>query len=465
MLEGDTVKSSKAAVLLILGWCGTTRAQPEPPPDPAQSERRPPPAHQARGYEKPPGTEPEDVALFVPRLVLALPRYALRVVFYPIDRTLAFLDRHAVIEHVEDLLYNDERTAGIVPKLSADTFFGPTVGVKAFHEDLADHGERGDVQVSFGGRYQYAWQLAFRADRFGGSRLWLESVARYEAEPGLLFQGIGDPEPRRGGSALDPRGAAVRTRFRQRRLLSLLRAGRTFGEPRSLVKVGATAIFNDREFGHNTRGDEPSTEAVYDTALLPGYDEGADTLEGNLNLVVDTRDVHGATSRGVYVEAFVGGVPKLREFGFWHYGMEVTSYFDLYERTRILVLRVALEGVAGDPETIPFSSLARLGGPHRLRGYPLDRFRDEKATVSTLEYHYPIHQYVSGSLYVDAGKVESRLRDLLDGCGWRAGFGGGFIVRSRDRVLFTLDAAYGEGLELYLTTDPLRAFANRNTEL
>jgi outer membrane protein assembly factor BamA len=130
----------------------------------------------------------------------------------------------------------------------------------------------------------------------------------------------------------------------------------------------------------------------------------------------------------------------------------------------VLVLRAVLEGVEGEDQDIPFSELPRLGGPHRLRGYPLDRFRDEKSAVGTLEYHYPIHQYVAGSLYLDVGRVEKSYGDFLDSK-WKAGGGGGFIVRSRDNQLFTFDIAYGEGVQFHFTTDPLRAFAKRDTEL
>jgi outer membrane translocation and assembly module TamA len=130
----------------------------------------------------------------------------------------------------------------------------------------------------------------------------------------------------------------------------------------------------------------------------------------------------------------------------------------------VLVLRAVVEGVEGKTAEIPFSELPRLGGPRRLRGYALDRFRDEKAALGTLEYHYPIHQFVAGSLYVDAGHVASNYGDLVSSK-WQWGAGGGFIVRSRDRQLFTFNVAYGDGVHFHITTDPLRAFANRDTEL
>ena len=431
---------------------------------PRSAAKRPVKADEARNYEQPPGTEPEDVWLFVPRLILAVPRYALKAVFYPVRQTIRFADEHAVVERVEDVLYNDARNAAILPTFGVDSFFGPTVGVKAFHEDLAGHDEYGSAEVKFGGMYKLATQLHFHADHFGGSRLWVESVARFESEPGLLFQGIGNGSET-SGTALDPRAGAVATRYSEQRLLSLQRVGYSFGRPSEMLQIGATGVYNVRDFGAKQRGTEPSIEQVYDTTSLVGFADRTATFEADLNLIIDLRDVAGSTASGGYFEAFAGRVPELGgKYSFWHHGAELTGYIDLYHRTRVLVLRAVVEGVEGNDQEIPFASLPRLGGPHRLRGYRLDRFRDEKAAVGTVEYHYPIHQYVAGSLFVDAGRVAHSYADLFDER-WKVGAGGGFIVRSRDSQLFAFDIAYGEGLQFYITTDPLRAFSKRETDL
>lgn len=458
-----------AAALLAAGLCASAPADAQPAAPAAAAAPAGPAApgplpDQARGYDVPPGIEAEDVGLFVPRAVLFLPRMTLKAIFYPIAKTLAFLDRHAVIETIEDVLYNDERTAAIVPVLSVDTFFGPAIGVKAFHENLAGHGERGSIDARFGGQYEQAYQIAFRADFAGGSRVWVESIARFEIDPALLFQGIGDVDTGAGGSGLGPRDAAVETRFRERRFLSLQRLGYTVGEGAALTKIGVTGTLNNRAFEPAHKATEPSIETVYDTSRIVGFDGGVDIFELTGNLVVDTRDVPGATSSGAYFEVFGGGAPALGDYTYWHYGAEATGYFDLYKKTRVLVLRAALEATEGDSADIPFSELPRLGGPYRLRGYPLDRFRDAKAAVGTIEYHYPIHQFLAGSLYADVGHVAPGYKELFDN-NWSVGVGGGFIVRSRDRVILTIDVAYGDGVHVYATTDPLRAFSKRDTEL
>jgi hypothetical protein len=397
-----------------------------------------------------------------------VPRYALKLVFFPVRELIQFADKHALVEETVDILYNDERNAAIVPTLAIDSFFGPSFGLKAFHEDLAGHDEYGSMEVLFGGMYSLATQLHFRAEHYRSTRLWIESLVRFEGEPGLLFQGIGDGRGSSDSSSelLDPYAGSVATRYSEQRLLSLFRGGYSFGRQPELVHVGASGIYSVRDFGAGQRGDEPSIESVYDLTKLVGFDDRVPVLEVDLNLIVDTRDVTGATASGLYFAAFAGRSPSLGgPYSFWHHGSELSAYIDLYKRTRVLVLRAVTEAVDGDPARIPFAELPRLGGPHRLRGYPTDRFRDEKAGLGTVEYCYPIHEYVSGSLFFDAGRVSPSYAGLFD-APWRFGGGMGFNVRSRDRTLFSFDIAYGEGVQFHLTTsDPLRAFSKEESEL
>lgn len=435
-----------------------------PAPQKPAEKKEPVRSDQARGYEVEPGTEPEDIALAVPRVILAVPRYALKLVFWPVKEGIEFADRHAIVERVEDFLYNDARTAAIVPTFGYDSYFGPSFGAKAFHEDLAGHKEHASAEARFGGQFNLASQLRLSADNFGGTPLWLESVARYESAPGLLFQGIGHGDGAESGGGLNPRDAQIATRYSQDRYLGLLRTGITFGRPGEMLQLGATGIYNVREFGEKDRGRDPSIEQVYDTSQIVGFNERVATFETDLNLIVDMRDVAGATASGGRLEVFGGYVPRIGKYSFWHHGAELTGFIDLYKRTRVLVLRGFVEGVVGSDQDIPFAELPRLGGPNRLRGYRLDRFRDEKTMVGTVEYRYPIHQYVAGSLYWDVGRAERSYTDFFD-TKWKSGFGGGFIVRSRDRQIFTFDIAYGDGIRFYLTTDPLRAFTKNDTEL
>jgi len=175
--------------------------------------------HQVRGWSERPRFETEDYLLFVPRAVLFVPTQTLRFVFFPLRKLLGVVDKYAVVEHVQDLLYNDARTAGILPTVSFQTGHGLSLGAKVFHTDLLGHDEKLALSGAFGGIFQQAYQLSFEGDRVAGSPIWLETVVRYEQQPSLLFYGIGDP-PDGSGSDLDPRSAQVATRFQQERFLA-----------------------------------------------------------------------------------------------------------------------------------------------------------------------------------------------------------------------------------------------------
>lgn len=198
---------------------------------------------------------------------------------------------------------------------------------------------------------------------------------------------------------------------------------------------------------------------------LTGFDTGVDVAHAYADVEIDFRNRRGDPSKGFYFRALAGGAPpQFRDVAFGHYGMELKAFIDLFDESRILVLRGALDAVHGDEDAIPFSELPRLGGPHRLRGYRLNRFRDRRALVGTVEYRYPIHQYIGGHLFVDIGRVAPTYEELFDPRmdQWRTGYGGGFRVRTRNRHFFRIDFAYGKDFLVFFTTDAVQAFTDEH---
>lgn len=426
-----------------------------------------------RGWQQPPGTTEEDIVLATPRAILFIPNLVFKTVFLPVRAIATVVDEYAIVERTKDLLYfNEEETAGIFPTATAQTRYGLSLGAQVFHNDLFGHEEHVSARAAYGGIFQQGYQLLFEGDRIGGSRLWLETRLRYEKQPAILFYGIGDaPEGDPQLAGMDPRAASVATRFRQERFLALLRAGPTLGRPGDLTQVGVTASYNRRVFGsEDEEFSEPSIGEVYDTSLLTGFHETLHLFEADLNVFHDSTDHEEFPSQGAFVEMFGGRVGTLEGHDFWHYGAEFAGFVDLYRGDRVLVLRAAVEGVDGDDNDIPFIELPRLGGSQRLRGYVQDRFRDELAAVATIEYRYPIHDLVSGALFVDTGRVgvdHGEVFGVEAYDDWRVGAGGGLTVHSKDRdsVIFRVEVGYGDELTALFSTDPLRAFTKRSRQL
>ena len=426
---------------------------------------------EARNIAAPGGPEPEDIYLFVPRTALLLPRLTLDAVFFPVRGLAVLVDEYHLVERVKDILYNDAHTAGIVPTIGYQTDYGFTGGVKVFHDDVLGNDEEASVSAEYGGLYQQAYKFKFEGDEVAHSPLWLQVALRYEFKPGVLFSGIGNRSlSEAGAEPVDPRAAAIETRYRENRALASLLIGETIRENGLSTQVGMMGSYNRRRFGPSTRHfNEPALEEAYDTSELVGYDEGADVLEVGPVLIFDSRDQRVLTSRGNYLNSFGSyGVPFGEDQGFWHYGVTAATFLNLYKSTRVLSFRAVLEAVHGDAQEIPFTELMRLGGGERLRGYGTDRFREKLSFVATAEYRYPIHDLVAGEVFVDAGRVGPRYGDVFAFSNEnpiRVGAGLGLVVHDQEDVLFKAEAAYGDELTLFFATSPLEVFSERHKRL
>ncbi len=416
-----------------------------------------------------PSIEPEDVALAIPRLLLAPPRLALQIVYFPIYGALYLMDRYKIPEHVIDFLYNDERTAAVLPYFSFLGGQGPTVGVSAFHGGWGRYKEKLAFSAKFGGRYQQAYELSFEAPSVAGSPFGLDVYTRFEMAPHLRFYGYGPGglDPAQASDApvtlSNPEDRHVETAYRQRRSLVRLRADYHINPA---VSLGLIESYNVRHFDEKYREDEPepSIGEVYDTSRIVGFDAGYALSETLLDFVVDTRPPGASPSRGVYFNAFAGGAPPQKDYGFARIGAELTAFVDVYHGDRILAFHAAHESVLGNDEEIPFAELPRLGGPRKLRGYDLDRFRGKHTLMTAVEYRYPIHDYVNGSVFFEVGSVGMDIEELVHYDNYRYGGGGGLIFGTKTAELFSVQLAYGESLQFFVTTDPLTAFTQRGGE-
>jgi hypothetical protein len=426
-----------------------------------------PAAGDARGWEVRPEKSERTAVRWAKSKTKKGVKLSLQMVLAPVAGALKLNERYEVVRRVESFLYNDERTAAVLPSASFLTDFGSSIGADIFHKDLFGHGEHVELNLSYGGVYNQAYQLGIDLPQLGDERFYLEAVARYEGESTLFFDGLGHPAAPADATMAPfaPREVAVKTEFRQRRKLAVGSAGVRLGDLR-LLRLGVSAIYNVREFGGQDPDDEDtSIEEIYDTSQLAGFDEGEDVLELTAEVVLDTRDLVGKTGRGALVDAFFGGAPSLDGNPYLHYGIEASYFRTLFRRGRVVVLRAMLEGVEGDEERIPFTELPRVGGPNRLRGYRIDRFRDNLAAIGTLEYRYPIHHLASGLFFIEAGKVAREYDELWSTDHWQPGFGGGVVIHTLEDVKLRFDVAYGEGLVFFVSTDALAAFRGRRREL
>ncbi|NUO53925.1 MAG: BamA/TamA family outer membrane protein [Polyangiaceae bacterium] len=420
----------------------------------------------ARRLAEEPGVDPADAALSLPRAILGVPRAVMYTVFLPVEGLLYVTGKYQIPERVIDFLYNDERNAAIIPYLSFLGGQGFTAGFSAFHGGLGKHDERISLSAKFGGRYTQSYDLGFEAPRVAGTIFSIDVGTRFEIEPRQNFWGYG-PGPTQDGPLqedIGPRQAHVKTIFQQQRGLVMLRPGFAVHDA---VNIGVVGTLNHRKFDPrlDETQSEPSIAEVYDTAKLPGFDQGYSLIQMLADIRVDTRSPRGATNSGVLLEVMGGGVPPQGDFGYVHYGAAITGYIDLYGGDRVLLLHASHEAVLGEDDDIPFADMPRLGGPHRLRGYDLNRFRDEKTALVAIEYHYPVHEMVSASLFFEMGSVGRDYRVLIEPENYVFSGGGGLTFQTKEAKLFGFQIAGGDGVQFFFTTDPFDEFSKRGAEL
>lgn len=447
---------------------GTTEpAPPDPPPDQASGILVPEPAG-ARS------------ALWVPRVLLFVPRWAYEFVLDPLRLGAWAYDRYQLRERIYRLFFNETGTFGIYPLGFFETGFGLNVGARLVAEDLFGHGEKLRLGASFGGEFAQRYSFRMTSGTLLGDKVNVQIRTNFQIVPKSQFFGIGNSLLQPITVMLPPIEAlgdstAVPTRFGQ----TLAWEAVTLEvKPRKWLTSQLTTAAVYRSFGNSDNLESPpeyrQTSDVYDTHTLVGWDKGLNSIYTELALTLDTLSVlspfhsMASPSAGWKVTGFTGYNGGFADdpSNYVHYGVDALRYINLYRGDRVLLLRAYVDAVTGPLDQIPFTDLPRLGGPQILRGYHHDRFRDRIALLGTGEYEFPIGEIMSGFLFLDAGRVE-RSWDDLSADRIRYGFGGGIQLQSVDAFIMRFQVAGSvdePGVFIKLSFDPLYNPRPRATE-
>lgn len=166
-----------------------------------------------------------------------------------------------------------------------------------------------------------------------------------------------------------------------------------------------------------------------DSALVYGAGSFAQ-LAVFANGTLDTRDVTGATAKGVRVDARASFYPSIFSVQEGYTRLEATGSTFFSARSLpfnpTLALRGGASHILGTP---PFFNAALLGGGPSLRGYDAERFAGDTSLFGTAEFRILIDRFRVAMLgdigalgFVDMGRV------WVDGespGNWHVGYGGG----------------------------------------
>ena len=417
-MSSRTLLCTLAATALL----GAAPAAADDPP------RRAVPDYDGRGEEP---TTAEDVALWIPRIVLA-PFYV--VSEYGIRRPVGWTMTAANPEGSAN-----DRVAhsgpGLFPTFYGDVGMRPRVGLYAYWDQLfiPEHALRlhfdtwgpQSLGLAVADRLQLAEDRAVLALTVGG-----------EKRDDFVFAGLG---PR---SADDNLSRFEAYRAEGRLALELLPSRRF----RVTGWIGTRAVRYDDEACCN---DPTVMERVgnLELDLPPGFDEGFTAWTHGAELVVDTRRVRPEPGSGIRLELRGEHALDLETCAAsqWaRYGGSASGILDLTGTRRELSL--TLDASFADPIAggmVPFTEQPTLGGNEALPAFLPGRLRDRSAVAATLMYEWPIWVWLDARIHVAAGNVFGAHLSGFDPELARLSFGIGLADRNPDGYLFQTVLAVG----------------------
>ncbi len=172
---------------------------------------------------------------------------------------------------------------------------------------------------------------------------------------------------------------------------------------------------------------------------------------------LDSRTSPGYTRRGGLYRVELSSYQQSHGTGraFNRVDVELQRFIPVFNESAVIALRgTTSASFAGDAQEVPYFLLPSLGGHDALRGYSSWRFRDRDRLLMSAEYRWMAGPLVDMALFVDAGRVASRLADLSlrD---LRTSYGVGFNVHTPAATVTRLELARSqEGFGLLVSFGP-----------
>jgi hypothetical protein len=379
--------------------------------------------------------------------LLALPQRAVELALMPVGLLAALADEYALGPRLDDLLEFFDRRLVLSPRAKFAFGDGAGVGLWIRRPNLFD--QRAEARV--GGLYRlngdYQLEAEYSHDLlFPGGR-GLRMRAYLERDKNQRFYGLGGD-----------------TTTTDRRVLRSNDEG-------GLIEVDLQGIDRYTFSGVLQLGFRRQTlSAGLDGTYIPVGTEG-DTVEppAGFGLTamyvdatvvghIDTRDTIGRPTRGTFVEARGWARTDVTGKNLSSITMTATAsqHFPIIDEHRVIIvtagIAAAVPMIPGDD--IPLDSLPTVGR-NNVRGYDRERFRDRYGAVGSLEYRFPIYEYLRSQagldafFFADGGTVwgDSKLsKDNL-----RYAFGGGLRAAHETTLAFQGTIGWSpEGLQINL---------------
>ena len=378
----------------------------EPPTDSVHpGERRQIPDYDGRAPAPPTAREG---FIWIPRILLFPAHVAVEyVVRRPLVGFLRWGQERYVFKRVHDFVTWDNGQSGVYPLANLDIGLKSTVGLALVDQYFLTPANsfRMATSASTQGLFGLGAQDRLKVFRDGTGTLSLG--AHYLQRPDGVFYGTGSDSHNEDKTFY---------RFVSRGV-ALDLTGNLGGLHRAVVEVG----YRDAQFGPSQiAGDVPSLDARYGGAgqsPLPAGWTGYDLAWSRAALIIDSRSPSFESSAsGVRLEASVspGISPRDPDLRLLAWGVDAGGFLDLTGAHHVLALQTAAHFIENlGARDIPFTELPTLGGVEWMRGFLAGRLRGSSTLVATVQYRYPVGNFLDGELFSSVGNAFSGHLDGL----------------------------------------------------
>lgn len=192
----------------------------------------------------------------------------------------------------------------------------------------------------------------------------------------------------------------------------------------------------------------PSTEDLFTDAEAPGLFEQPHYVQASVIAEFDTRDTAANTTRGGYYRfsAAQWSDVSLEAYSFHRVDVVLSQYVPITpDKAHVLSGRIGSSFMdSNDGDRVPFYYLAYVGGLDTIRSFREYRFRDTNALWFTGEYKWRPKNFLSVSVFADAGAV-SPTWDGFTLKALRPGYGAGIALHGPRLTIIRMDVGTGGG--------------------
>ncbi|MDO8367871.1 MAG: BamA/TamA family outer membrane protein [Saprospiraceae bacterium] len=157
--------------------------------------------------------------------------------------------------------------------------------------------------------------------------------------------------------------------------------------------------------------------------------------------ISDSRDNSFYPRKGWLTELALTGEHRLTgsDYQYARCSLDVARYFPIGKN--VLAINGIAMFTAGD---VPFFQLPQIGGPSRLRGYPLGKYRDKNLLIAQAELRFPLVWRFKGVIFGGGGTVFGKAGESAK---FRPNGGAGlrFEFDRRQKLHLRLDYGFGDG--------------------